>query len=130
LNKHLASREEYVTVALWGTIVNALAIVIGSLIGTILPKIPERIHNTVMQGLGISIIVLGTTMAFKSTNFLIVIVSVVVGGVIGELLKIEGLLEQLGKWLEKRLNHLMKNKGGSLNLEELNLPNTLTVCSR
>ena len=114
--------------SLWGTIVNALAIVIGSLIGTILPRIPERIQNTVMQGLGIAIIVLGTTMAFKSTNFLIVIVSVVVGGVIGELLKIEDLLERLGKWLEKSLNRLMKNKSGSLNIAEGFVTATLVYC--
>jgi uncharacterized protein len=114
---------------LWGTIVNALAIVIGSLIGTILPRIPERIQNTVMQGLGIAIIVLGTTMAFKSANFLIVIVSVVLGGVIGELLKIEHLLEQLGKWLEKSLNRLLKNKGGgSLNVAEGFVTATLVYC--
>jgi uncharacterized membrane protein YqgA involved in biofilm formation len=115
--------------SLWGTIVNALAIVIGSLIGTILPRIPERIQNTVMQGLGIAIIVLGTTMAFKSANFLIVIVSVVLGGVIGELLKIEHLLEQLGKWLEKSLNRLLKNKGGgSLNVAEGFVTATLVYC--
>lgn len=86
--------------ALWGTIVNAIAIIIGGLLGMMLPRISEGIKSTVMQGLGLAITVLGITMALKSNQIVLVIVSVVVGGIIGELLRIEYRLGQLGDWLQ------------------------------
>lgn len=85
--------------ALWGSIINALAIMVGGLLGSlVLPRIPEGIRNTVMQGLGIAIAVLGITMALKSENFLIVIISIAVGGILGEVMRIEYRLNQLGHW--------------------------------
>lgn len=89
--------------ALWGTIVNAIAIVIGGLLGMMLPRISEGIKSTVMQGLGLAITVLGITMALKSNQIVLVIMSVVIGGIIGELLRIEYRLEQLGDWLQALL---------------------------
>jgi len=71
--------------ALWGTIVNAIAIIIGGLLGMMLPRISEGIKSTVMQGLGLAITVLGITMALKSNQIVLVIMSVVLGGIIGEL---------------------------------------------
>jgi uncharacterized membrane protein YqgA involved in biofilm formation len=97
--------------ALWGTIVNALAIIAGALLGTLLPRISEGIRSTVMQGLGLAIIVLGMTMAFKSSNFLIVIISLVLGGIIGEVLRIELRLHQLGNWLENLVRKGPKIEG-------------------
>jgi uncharacterized membrane protein YqgA involved in biofilm formation len=89
--------------ALWGTIVNAIAIIIGGLLGMMLPRISEGIKSTVMQGLGLAITVLGITMALKSNQIVLVIMSVVIGGIIGELLRIEYRLEQLGDWLQAQL---------------------------
>lgn len=89
--------------ALWGTIVNAIAIIIGGLLGMMLPRISEGIKSTVMQGLGLAITVLGITMALKSNQIVLVIMSVVIGGIIGELLRIEIRLEQLGDWLQALL---------------------------
>jgi uncharacterized membrane protein YqgA involved in biofilm formation len=51
--------------ALWGTIINAIAIIIGGLLGSFMPRIPEGIRHTVMQGLGLAIAILGITMALK-----------------------------------------------------------------
>jgi uncharacterized membrane protein YqgA involved in biofilm formation len=95
---------------LWGTIVNALAIILGSITGALLPRIPEGIRVTVMQGLGIAIAVLGLTMAFKSTNFLMLIVSLVVGGIIGELIKLEQRLQSAGQWLVN-FNYIFSGRG-------------------
>ncbi|SDO68944.1 hypothetical protein SAMN04487897_11990 [Paenibacillus sp. yr247] len=89
--------------ALWGTIVNAIAIIVGGLLGMMLPRISEGIKSTVMQGLGLAITVLGITMALKSNQIVLVIMSVVVGGIIGELLRIEYRLGQLGDWLQANL---------------------------
>lgn len=101
---------------------------IGSLLGFLLPLIPERIHHTLMQGLGIAILVLGAMMAFKSENFLIVIISVAAGGVIGELLGIERRLEQLGQWLERMTNRFVKRKEGTLDVAQGFVTATLVYC--
>ncbi|MFK2826565.1 DUF554 domain-containing protein [Bacillus sp. B190/17] len=88
---------------LYGSIVNALAIVAGSLLGKWFNRIPEGIKGTVMQAIGLAVIVLGLQMGLKSEEFLTVIVSLVIGAVIGEVLKLDNRLNQLGLWLEKKV---------------------------
>ncbi len=87
-----------------GTIVNVLAIVIGGLIGFFFgTKIRDNIKNTVMQALSLGVLVIGIQMSLKVEDTLMVIISLVLGGIIGEVLQIEMRLEQAGKWLEKKL---------------------------
>lgn len=69
---------------LLGTIVNGLCIIIGTLLGKLLTKIPENTKETVMKVIGLFVLVIGTQMAFKSTQMLIVIISLVIGAVLGE----------------------------------------------
>lgn len=88
---------------LLGTVVNGLLIIIGSLLGRKLTGIPEGMKTTVMYGIGLSVMVLGLQMGFSSENFLIVIISMVVGAVIGEYLQLEEKLNATGDWLEKKL---------------------------
>ncbi len=91
-----------------GTIINTIAIIIGGLIGSFLSNIPQKIRTTVMQGIALVVFIQGIEMALKTENFLLVIISVVLGGVIGEVLNIENRLEKMGKWIEKRVGN---NKG-------------------
>lgn len=91
------------SMVLLGTIVNGICIVIGSLLGKLLHKIPERVKGTVMYAIGLAVIVLGLQMGLKSEHFLIVILSLVFGAVIGEMTMIEEKLNKLGNWLEKRV---------------------------
>lgn len=88
---------------LLGTIVNGLLIIIGTLLGKLLNRIPERMKGTVMYAIGLAVIVLGLQMGFKSENFLIVILSLVFGAVIGEYIDLEKKLNNLGDWLEKKV---------------------------
>lgn len=87
---------------LLGTLVNGLLIIIGTLIGKLLNRIPESMKTTVMYAIGLSVIVLGLQMGLKSENFLIVIISLVMGAVFGELMQLEEKLNQLGLWLENK----------------------------
>ncbi|MFZ7942359.1 MULTISPECIES: DUF554 domain-containing protein [Bacillaceae] len=88
---------------LLGTLVNGLLIIIGTLIGKLLNRIPEGMKVTVMYAIGLSVMVLGLQMGLKSENFLIVIISLVAGAVIGELLRLEDKLNDLGGWLERKV---------------------------
>lgn len=88
---------------LLGTIVNGLLIIAGTMLGKLLTRIPENMKATVMHGIGLSVMVLGLQMGFKSANFLIVILSLVIGAVIGEAMKLEDKLNAVGDWLERKI---------------------------
>ncbi|AGB42492.1 uncharacterized membrane protein, possible Na+ channel or pump [Halobacteroides halobius DSM 5150] len=85
-----------------GTIVNTIAIIIGGTLGRFLgDKLTDSIKDVVMQGLSLAVLLIGLQMALKANQIILVIFSLVIGGIIGELLKIETKLEQIGIWLEK-----------------------------
>jgi uncharacterized membrane protein YqgA involved in biofilm formation len=81
-----------------GTIVNVIAIFLGCSVGFILKsKFPEKIGKIVMQALGLASLLIGAQMALKTNNILLVIFSLVIGGVIGEIIDIEEGLEKFGE---------------------------------
>lgn len=87
-----------------GTIVNTVAIIAGGILGVFLTKgIPESYKTTIMQGLGLSVFVIGLSGALETSNILVMISSVVIGTIIGEAIKIEYGLEKLGLWIEGKL---------------------------
>lgn len=88
---------------LLGALVNGLLIIIGTFLGRMLQNIPENMKTTVMYAIGLSVMVLGLQMGFKSENFLVVILSLVFGAVIGEWIGVEDKLNELGTWLEKKI---------------------------
>jgi len=81
-----------------GTIVNVIAIFLGCSVGFILKsRFPEKIGKVVMQALGLASLLIGAQMALKTNNILLVIFSLVIGGVIGEIIGIEEGLERFGE---------------------------------
>ena len=89
---------------MFGTIVNAAAIIAGSLLGLLFSKgIPDNYKEIIMGGVGLSVILIGIKSALVSDNLIIVILSVIIGALIGEFLKIETRLESLGKYLESKV---------------------------
>jgi uncharacterized membrane protein YqgA involved in biofilm formation len=94
-----------------GTFVNTLAIVVGSLIGLASSRfIPKKITNTLIHGAALAVMLIGLKMAWKDNNFIILLCSLVFGGVIGEFIRIEDRINGLGKWLEDRSSR----SGGSI----------------
>ncbi|WP_022664192.1 DUF554 domain-containing protein [Desulfospira joergensenii] len=88
-----------------GTFVNCLAIIAGSLVGLLFKNgIPERYNQTILQAIGLCVILVGLRMALGCQDLIIVIISMALGSVIGELIGIEDLLERLGKLLEKKFS--------------------------
>jgi uncharacterized membrane protein YqgA involved in biofilm formation len=89
--------------ALTGTLVNTLAIIAGSLVGLIFRKgIPAKFNTTIMQSIGLAVILVGLNSAFKSDDLLLIIVCLAIGSLLGEWLAIEERLERLGRWFESR----------------------------
>jgi len=90
---------------LLGTLANVAAIALGTLLGLALKqRLPERINTIAMQGLGLVTVLIGIKMVTATENVLVVLVSMVIGGVIGELLQIEKRLDRFGSRIEARLS--------------------------
>ncbi|QUL55760.1 DUF554 domain-containing protein [Paenibacillus tritici] len=98
---------------LLGAIVNGMAIIFGTLLGKLLERIPESMKNTVMNAIGLALMLLGVQMGLRSENFLIVILSLVIGAVAGEWINIEDKFTRAGDWLERRAG---AGRQGSLSL--------------
>jgi len=95
-----------------GTIINTGTVIAGSLVGIFLnSRMPQNINHTVMQGLALSTVLIGIKMGLGTQNILVVILSLVIGGIIGELLDIEDKFERTGKWLEERFDNKERGSG-------------------
>lgn len=86
-----------------GTVVNAVAIVAGAMAGLLFRKgLPDRVRDTIMQGLGLAVILIGFQMSIQSRQILVVVASLVLGGLTGEILNIEGWLGRLSSWVDAK----------------------------
>lgn len=98
---------------LLGTIVNAVLIIIGSLLGRLFKDIPENMKQTVMYAIGIAVMVLGIQMGLESSNFVLIIICLVFGAVIGEWIDLDKWLNRLGHYIELKFGS-KTSKGGSI----------------
>jgi hypothetical protein len=87
-----------------GTLINTAAVIAGGTLGLLLGhRLPKRVQETVMHGLGLVTLVIGAQLALETKNILIVLGSLLLGGILGEWWEIEERLENLGRRLEKWL---------------------------
>lgn len=83
-----------------GTLANCIAIAIGAVLGLFFKRgLPEKWQETMMSSIALCIVVIGVQMALKTNNIIIVICSMVLGAILGELLDIEGAVNRLGEYL-------------------------------
>ena len=88
-----------------GTILNTITVILGGGLGTVLgSRVPERTQGIVMAGLGLLTFVIGMDLALRTQNILVLLVSVLLGGMLGEWWRIEDRLEAAGRWLESHLS--------------------------
>ncbi len=86
-----------------GTIVNALSIALGTALGLILKSgIRNHYRETIMDGVALSVLLIGIMGAIKTNDLVLLIFSLVIGSIIGEALKIEDRLAGLGQLIESR----------------------------
>jgi len=90
-----------------GTFVNTGAVIIGSLIGYFFKNlIPERYSDTIMKAISLGVILIGLQMALEVQNILLMIFSLFLGSLIGEIINIEEGLDKAGDFVEKKLSKL------------------------
>jgi uncharacterized membrane protein YqgA involved in biofilm formation len=87
-----------------GPLVNALAVVVCSLVGYFLVRgIPARFEEIVKKAIGLAVIYVGIRGALDNQRVLLLIMSLVCGAVIGEAINIDKHMNRLGDWAEKKL---------------------------
>ncbi len=106
-----------------GTIVNSLAVIIGSIVGISLKSgINEKYKNTIMDGISLAVIIIGIMGGIKSQNVVLVVISLALGGLIGEIIDIEGRLDRLGTKVESYFGK------GDTNFSKAFVSATLVYC--
>ncbi len=118
-----------------GTIINVAAIIAGGLIGLIGGKwLSERCQETILRGMGVCVIVVGLAGvmekmlvirdgALSTAGTLMLIISVALGGLTGELLNLDGKMERFGAWLREK-----SGNGRDARFLDAFITATMTVC--
>ena len=87
-----------------GTLINIATVIIGGTLGCLLgSRLPERVRQTVVTGLGLFTLAYGISMFIKTQNAIVVVLSLLIGIVLGEWWNIEKGLNNLGTWLEVKV---------------------------
>ena len=87
------------------TFVNMLAVIAGSFLGLCLKRgIPNQAKDTIMQGMGLMTIVIGLKMALSSDQDIVIIVSLIIGGVLGEWAHLDQRLNHIGIAIKEKLH--------------------------
>lgn len=108
-----------------GVIINTATVIFGSVLGLLLKKgIPDRISKAAMTAIGLCTLYIGIDGALEGENTIILILSMVAGVIIGTALDIDGRLERLGGFIEKK----MKGKGTGGNIAEGFITASLLFC--
>ncbi|MBO5305874.1 MAG: DUF554 family protein, partial [Clostridia bacterium] len=106
-------------IALWGTIVNVLTVVGGGMVGLLFRRflnggngrvsaIMDKCSDAIMKGIGLCCVMIGISGAIETQKVLVMILSIIVGGIIGTILDLDGKITRLGDFLGKHLS----GKGG------------------
>lgn len=95
-----------------GTLINTATVIAGGSVGYFIGhRIKQEIRTIVVQVIGLATVIMGIGDAMDTHNLVFPLVGMVVGAIIGELLKVEERLEQLGEWLKNRFARSSSESG-------------------
>ncbi len=87
-----------------GTLINVAAVILGSLIGILInQKLPRKIIVIIFQVMGLFTLVLGISMSLRTEHYIIVIASLVAGGIIGEWIDLDRYMNVWSEKLKRRM---------------------------
>lgn len=94
-----------------GTLINVVTILLGGTCGLFFgARLPERMRQTVVAGLGLFVLAIGIQMFLKTQNSIIVLVSLLIGGMLGEWWQIEERLRSVGAFFERKLTRPVQDE--------------------
>jgi len=86
-----------------GTLLNAITVLVGSVLGMFIgDRLPSRARETVVFGLGLVTLTVGIGNSQATGNVVIPLLSIVIGGLLGEAIRIDAALDRIGGWLQMR----------------------------
>lgn len=89
--------------ALSGTLLNAVAVLVGGTIGTALgDRLPEHLRTNVVRGVGLFTLAMGAKFAIETSNLLYMLGAMLIGGILGSLWGADRRLNDLGMRLQRR----------------------------
>lgn len=107
-----------------GTLINTGSIILGSAIGLLIKGgLPERYRNTIMQALGLFVVVIGIMGVFKTSDPTLVLICLVIGSLIGEAINIDRKLEVFGDSIKHKFS-----KNGESNFTQGFITGSLVYC--
>lgn len=107
-----------------GTLINVAGIIVGGLIGLFGGKfLTEKIQRTLRDGCALTVVFLGADGALKNLDAMLFVASLIGGGLIGELLDIDGKFERLGIFLREH-----SGNDGDTKFVDAFVTASLTVC--
>ena len=109
-----------------GVLTNTVTVIIGSLIGMLFSKvISEKYTKAIMTAIGLCTVYIGIDGALAGENTLVLILSLVLGTVLGTLIDLDGKIASLGKWVEGRFK---KKTDGKASVAEGFITASLLFC--
>ena len=109
-----------------GTIVNSITVIVGCLVGLIVKgRLTEKISTTIMNGLSLCTLYIGISGALNGGDTLIMIISVAIGALIGEIIDIDKWLNKLGYYLESKFKN---KKESNISIAEGFITSSLLFC--
>ena len=107
-----------------GTIVNFAAIFIAGLIGLVVKGgIPQKVNTTIMNAVALAVVIIGLSGSLKVQNTLLMVISLSVGALVGEIIDIENYINSLAKKIESSFSGL-----GNTNFSQGFIVSTLLFC--
>lgn len=90
-----------------GPLVDALAVLVGGAAGTLIgDKISDRLNDIMMQALGLASIFIGISGALVGENIMVCILSLVIGGMLGHWCDLDGRMNKLSEFMERKLKKI------------------------
>lgn len=88
-----------------GTIINVITVLVGSSLGLVIGnRFQDRVKHIVIQSIGLFTMLIGITMIIKSTKFIEIFISLILGSITGELLKLDERLEKLMEKIKSKVS--------------------------
>ena len=112
--------EFLASISLWGTIVNALGVIVGAFAGLVVKRLSTgkqkkegglatELPDAIMKGVALCVLLIGVTGAIKTSNVMVVIISIVIGAIIGTLCRLDSGITGLGNFIEKKTGGKLGN---------------------
>jgi uncharacterized membrane protein YqgA involved in biofilm formation len=109
---------------LGGTLLNAATVLIGGVVGTVVgDRLPERLRENVVRGVGLFVIAMGVKFAIDTSNLLFMLGAILLGGIVGSLVGVDALLNRLGETLQRRFA-----RGGTSTVAEAFVTAAIVFC--